>query len=368
MTKVAVIGTRGFPGIQGGVEMHCENIYPRMRGIDITVYRRKPYLTEVSAAAYPGITYIDLPSTRIKGFEAVFHTLISACCCIVRRPSVVHIHNIGPAMFAPLLRLFGLKVALTYHSPNYEHKKWGPLARTLLRMSEALALRFSNHIIFVNKFQMGKFSKKVQEKSSYIPNGIPEVTRSTATDFLRRHGIRPGSYLLSVGRITPEKGFEHLVEAVQQMPEISQVVIAGASDHDSSYFETLKRLDAKGKVVFTGFTSGEDLRQLYSHACLYVLSSVNEGFPLVLLEAMAYGLPLAVSDIPATHLVSLPSATYFPKANVEAMRQCIAHQLAAHPQDGAPVSYSLADFNWQTIASRTQAILERVAQSQKTGL
>ncbi len=363
MTKIAVIGTRGFPGIQGGVEMHCENIYPRMRGVDITVYRRKPYLCEASMVSYPGISFIDLPSTRIKGFEAVFHTLISACHCIVSRPSVVHIHNIGPAMFAPLLRLFGLKVVLTYHSPNYEHKKWGPLARTLLKMSEALALKYSNHIIFVNKFQREKFSEKVMAKSSYVPNGIPEVTRSAATDFLEKHGIKPGEYVLSVGRITPEKGFEYLIEAVQQMPEISQVVIAGASDHrqGDSYMSLLKRLDTHGKVVFTGFTAGEDLRQLYSHARLYVLASVNEGFPLVLLEAMAYGLPLTVSDIPATHLVDLPQATYFQKANSDAMRQCIARKLDANPQSGVPSTYDLADFNWQTIASRTQAILEQVA-------
>ncbi len=366
MIKIAVIGTRGFPGIQGGVEMHCENIYPRMTGVRITVYRRKPYLSEASKATYSGISYIDLPSTHIKGFEAVFHTFISACHCICHRPSVVHIHNIGPAMFAPMLRMFGLKVVLTYHSPNYEHKKWGKMARALLKMSEALALRFSHHIIFVNKFQREKFSEKVLKKSSYIPNGIPEVTRSTATNFLQSHGIEPGSYLLSVGRITPEKGFEYLVEAAQHLPQISQVVIAGASDHhDTAYISQLKRLDTHSKVVFTGFTSGEDLRQLYSHARLYVLSSVNEGFPLVLLEAMAYGLPLAVSDIPATHLVDLEPDTYFQKANAEAMRQCIDHQLTAHPQGGEPLTYNLSDFNWQTIAAHTQSILEQVAQSRE---
>ncbi|MDO4510439.1 MAG: glycosyltransferase family 4 protein [Bacteroidales bacterium] len=358
MTKIAVIGTRGFPGIQGGVEMHCENIYPRMNHVGVTLYRRKPYLTEASAHTFPGISYVDLPSTRVKGFEAVLHSFLSVCHCIVHRPQVVHIHNIGPAMFAPLLRLFGLKVVLTYHSPNYEHKKWGMVARTLLKMSESLALRFSNHIIFVNKFQREKFAENILAKSTYIPNGIPAVERSEATDFLRRHGIHLGKYILSVGRLTPEKGFEYLIEAVQHMPDVEQLVIAGGSDHDTSYFEKLKQLDVNGKVVFTGFTSGEDLRQLYSHAQLYVLSSVNEGFPLVLLEAMAYGLPLAVSDIPATHLVDLPASTYFAKADAESMRRCISAQLAASA--GTPVAYNLTEFNWPSIAQRTQEILAAV--------
>ncbi|MGM9870056.1 MAG: glycosyltransferase family 4 protein [Sodaliphilus sp.] len=358
MTKIAVIGTRGFPGIQGGVEKHCEHIYPHMKNVEVVLYRRAPYLTDASNDTFEGITYVDLPSTRIKGFEAVWHSFLSVCHCIVHRPDVVHIHNIGPAMFAPLLRLFALKVVLTYHSPNYEHRKWGFFARTLLKMSEWLALRFSNHIIFVNKFQREKFSKIVLAKSTYIPNGIPSTARSQNTEFLKAHGILPGEYILSVGRLTPEKGFEYLVEAVQKIPEIKQVVIAGASDHNSSYFQLLRRLDVNKKVVFTGFTSGEDLRQLYSHARLYVLSSVNEGFPLVLLEAMAYGLPLAVSDIPATHLVQLPAEAYFQMANVDALAQCVAQ---IWQKQHVTTTYNLSEFDWDVITRKTQAVIQSVA-------
>jgi len=167
---------------------------------------------------------------------------------------------------------------------------------------------------------------------------------------LVRNGIEPGNYLLSVGRLTPEKGFEYLIMAAQQSDDITQVVIAGASDHDSDYADHLKRLDAKHKVVFTGFTSGEDLRQLYSHAKLYVLPSLTEGFPLVLLEAMSYGLPVAASDIPATHLIELPAARYFKTADPADMRRTISHCLKT---DNGQVSYDLKDYDWQQIARTT---------------
>ena len=50
MKTISVIGVRGFPGVQGGVEMHCENIYTRMHSCyKLRIYRRRPYLTEVSA-------------------------------------------------------------------------------------------------------------------------------------------------------------------------------------------------------------------------------------------------------------------------------------------------------------------------------
>ncbi len=355
---IAVIGTRGFPGIQGGVEKHCENIYPRMQGVKIRLYRRRPYLSEKSSHVYPNIEYVDLPSTRVPGFEAVWHTFLSVLHIITHRPDVVHVHNIGPGMFIPLLKLFGIKVVMTYHSPNYEHAKWGPVTRRLLKWSEGISLRGADRVIFVNKFQREKFPARVLAKSVYIPNGIRHVSRSHETMFLEHYGISPGRYLLAVGRLTPEKGFEYLIQAASQLPEVEQVVIAGASDHDNTYFEQLKRLDTGHKVIFTGYTYGEDLCELYSHARLYVLSSVNEGFPLVLLEAMSYKLPLAVSDIPATHLVELPQADYFTVASVDSMRATITAKLA---QPSAPVDYDLSQFDWNAIAATTQQVLASAA-------
>ena len=349
MKTVAVIGTRGFPGIQGGVEVHSYFLYTHMRDTQVRLYRRRAYLTEQSRQSFPNIEYIDLPSTRIKGFEAVWHTLLSVLHIAFHRPDVVHIHNIGPGMFAPLLRLMGLRVVLTYHSPNYEHDKWNGPARWLLRQCEKLSLNFSNRIIFVNRHQMEKCG--ALDKSVFIPNGIDPETRSTATSFLEKHGITQGNYLLAVGRLTPEKGLEYLVEAANRLSQVQQVVIAGASDHDSAYRELLERLDVNKKVIFTGFTTGEDLRQLYSHARCFVLPSVNEGFPMVMLEAMAYGLPILCSDIPGTRQVELPEEDYFTVRDVDSLCDAITRQLA---KPNEPQHYDLEKYNWDTIAATTR--------------
>lgn len=351
--KVAVIGVRGFPGIQGGVEHHCENIYRRFDGsVDFRVYRRTPYLSEQSQTEYSHVKFVDLPSTRIKGFEAVFHTFLCCLHLIFHRVDIVHIHNIGPGMFTPLLRMFGMHVVLTYHSPNYEHNKWGTVSKAILRMGEFMSLRFADRVIFVNKFQMAKFSEKVQEKSVYIPNGMERVTCSEATDYIDRHGVMKGEYVLGVGRLTPEKGFEYLVSAVNEADEIPQLVIAGGSDHDTSYYERLKSLDKKNKVVFTGYTSGEDLRQLYSHARMFVLSSVNEGFPLVMLEAMGYSLPMVVSDIPATHLISLPSECYAKSCDVTSFRNRIRD---VYSKCGK-IKYDMSAYDWDEVVSQTSDV------------
>lgn len=352
MVTIAVIGTRGFPGIQGGVEAHSYHLYTHMADVHVRVYRRRAYLTEQSSQQFPNIEYIDLPSTRIKGFEAVWHTFLSVLHIMAHRPDVVHIHNIGPGMFAPLLRLMRLPVVLTYHSPNYEHAKWNAPARWLLRQCERLSLRFSNRVIFVNRHQMVKCG--ALDKSVFIPNGIDPVTRSSSTTFLETHGISPGQYLLAVGRLTPEKGLEYLVEAANRLPQVKQVVIAGASDHDSAYRERLERLDTGKKVVFTGFTTGEDLRQLYSHARALVLPSVNEGFPMVLLEAMAYGLPIICSDIPGTRQVELPENDYFAVGDVNALAAAITRLLDTPAERQ---NYDLTPYNWDHIAALTRSCL-----------
>jgi len=270
--------------------MHSEHLYPLMQDVRFRVYRRKAYLSAASKKkTYPNIDFVDLPSSRIKGVEALLHTLLCVLHIAFHRPDAVHVHNMGPGMFIPVLKLLRLPVVMTYHSVNYEHAKWNGWQRRLLRWCEKLSLRYSDRIIFVNQFQMEKYDEQVRSKSVYIPNGIDTVTRSQSTSFLEARGIRPGKYLLGVGRLTPEKGFEYLIEAAGALPQVEQVVIAGGSDHDTAYFEKLKSLDTGHKVVFTGFTSGEDLRQLYSHARLFVLPSLNEGFGLCMPEAMFNG-------------------------------------------------------------------------------
>lgn len=349
---IAVIGIRGFPGVQGGVESHCEQLIPRIaRHIPCRVFRRKPYLTENSNATIEGITFTDLASTRIGGFESVWHTFISAIRLIFSRPDVVNIHNIGPGMFTPLLRMAGIKVVLTYHSPNYEHAKWSLPAKMLLRMSEKLSLGFANHIIFVSPVQRLRYPEKILRKSSAIPNGIMPIGFSQSTTFLQKHSIVPGKYILAVGRLTPEKGFDTLIKAVNLLPDDCdhQLVIAGSADHNPDYLDYLKSLDVNHRTIFTGYTFGDDLAQVYTHAALYVLSSHNEGFPMVLLEAMSHDLPIVATDIPAAHIIPLPEQNYCSDTDPQNMAEAIRRVLDSNTRP----AYDLSPYDWDNIANET---------------
>lgn len=355
--RLSVIGLRGFPMIEGGVERHCESLYPKIRGdIDITVYRRRSYVTD--NRFYNHVSFIDLPSTRIKGLEPVLHSFISSINALFRKPDLVHYHNIGPALFSPIVKMRKIPVVLTYHSPNYEHDKWGAFAKKLLKFSESVALKTADKIVFINSFQMDKYSDEIKRKSVYVPNGINDLPISPNTDFLKKHGLDKGKYILSVGRITPEKGFDTLIKAYNLAEKNGyKLVIAGGVEFENSYMKELEELSKGENVVFTGYTFGDNLHQLYTHAGLYVIASNNEGFPLVLLEAMKYGLDILASDIPATHLVDLDAEDYFARGNYESL----AKKISQRTKEPKKRNYDLSKYDWNEVAETMSDVFHEVA-------
>lgn len=355
MKSIYVFGTRGFPDIQGGVEKHCEYLYTELSGqYNITVFRRKSYLPHIHLECFNKIHFIDLPSTRIKGLEPFIHSLLCTLYCLIKRPDIIHIHNIGPGMFTPLLKLFGLKVVLTYHSPNYEHKKWNYMARKILKFSELLATHFASAIIFVNKKQMMRFNRIIQIKSSYIPNGVHIKPALSDSEYIEQLGLKPQEYILCVGRITQEKGFDYLIDAFieAQIPNL-KLVIAGGIDHKSDYAKRLFQKAQQYQIVMAGYTDGKNLQQLYSHARLFILPSYNEGFPLVLLEAMSYRLPLLASNIEANLLLRLKENNYFKVGDVSDLARCIKLKTSC---DFKQEQYQLGEYTWANIGQQVQQI------------
>jgi glycosyltransferase involved in cell wall biosynthesis len=356
-----VYGTRGIPGIQGGVERHCECLYPLFPPeYKITIFRRAPYIGSQGEKSWKNIRFIDLPSTRIKGLEAFFHSFLCTVVCLFRRPDMVHIHNIGPGIFIPFLKMGGIKTVLTYHSPNYEHAKWNCIAKKILQAGEYLSLKYASHIVFVSRKQREKFGRRIIAKSTWIPNGVLQPTASTATDYIESLGLTPQRYILAVGRITQEKKFDDLIRACRNLHYPGgKLVIAGGIDHATTYTEQIVRMAKENDVILAGFVSGENLRQLYSHAQIFALPSSHEGLPISLLEAMSYRLPAVVSDIPANLEMSIPEESYFKAGDIAALSDKLQDCICRNVQR---VCYAMEQYDWNAIAAQTTAVYKKAAQ------
>jgi glycosyltransferase involved in cell wall biosynthesis len=355
--KVYVVGTRGFPQIQGGVEKHCESLYPLVarKGFNVVVFRRTPYVkTENQVYEYTNLYMRDIWTIKAKSFEAITHSFIAAIISILERPDIVHVHNIGPSLVLPLLKLGGLKTIVTYHSPNYLHSKWSPLARRILKIGEHFVTLFADQVIFVSSTQLEKISCV---NKSYIPNGTFRPTVSSSAEYLNKIGIKSNYYMLAVARFVPEKGLHDLIEAFSSLEIPYKLVIAGDADHETAYSQTLRQMAAKDpRIVLTGYITDEPLNQLYTHARLFVLPSYHEGLPIVLLEAMSYGLPVLVSDIPANKEVELPDDRYFKCGDVvdlkEKLSMLLERDLSLSEREDIRKQVE-EKYNWETIADQT---------------
>ncbi len=310
--RVSVIGTRGFPHIQGGVEKHCESLYPLIaeKGCEVKVFRRRPYINNQNDyKIYRKVEFCDLWAVRSKNFEAIIHSVMASIICLYKRPDIVHIHNIGPSLVLPLLKLGRLKTVISYHSPNYEHSKWGWFAKQILKLGEGFVIWWADQVIFVSKTQAEIINCK---NKTYIPNGVTISKPAFSSDFITKIGAEPGKYILAVARFVPEKGLHDLIEAFRSLEGDYKLVIAGDADHETDYSRNLRQMAAEDdRIILTGYITGEPLNQVYSHARLFVLPSYHEGLPISLLEALSYGLPVLVSDIPANKEVELPAERYF---------------------------------------------------------
>lgn len=140
-----------------------------------------------------------------------------------------------------------------------------------------------------------------------IPNGVD-------SGFFRGEhqnaGVKPDSAsetpfrILTVGRLTPQKGIDVLLEAFHRIKSCAgkpvQVWIAGDGPLRNTLERLAERLGIGGDVFFFGWQDQENLKNFYSSADLFVLPSIDEGMPNVVLEAMAMGLPVVATDVAGT--------------------------------------------------------------------
>ena len=117
--KIVVTGTRGIPNIMGGVETHCEELFPRMarRGFDVTVIRRSNYVKD-NLTEWNDVNLVDIESPKKKSFEAIIHTFRAINKAKRLGADVLHIHAIGPALLVPYAKLLGIKVVFTVSVQN----------------------------------------------------------------------------------------------------------------------------------------------------------------------------------------------------------------------------------------------------------
>ncbi|KAI9132418.1 glycosyltransferase family 4 protein [Acaryochloris sp. CCMEE 5410] len=306
--KVAVIGPKGLPAKQGGIEHHCSEVYPRMvaQGNSVVLFARSSYtnLSWFKRTSYEGVEVVNLPSIWLRGIDAFLSSLIAAISASLGQYNIVHFHALGPSLFCWLPKLNPFqkppKIVVTCQGLDWQRAKWGTFSSTIIRLGERAAALFADEITVVSRELEAYFWHTYQRKTVYIPNA-PATYKNSDPDFKfgKSLGLESGKYFIFLGRLVPEKRPELLIEAFKRIETCGWklVLVGGVSDTTVYQRELLKRAEDRDDVVFAGELKGEQLAELVRGAGLFTLPSDLEGLPLAMLEAMREGIPILASDI-----------------------------------------------------------------------
>lgn len=253
-------------------------------------------------------------------------------------------------------RISGIKYSLTLHGSDllYDHP---PELAAKLAQADAIVSISRFNVDFIREW----FPFLEMEKIAVIPLGIPPL-EGKAPERCRRSGpLR----ILNVGRLSDHKAQHHLIDACALLAgrQIDfHCDIVGEGPKRTSLEERIRHYHLEDKVGLLGPKFHHEVLALYGETDLFVLCSITEGMPLVLMEAMRAGVPVVAPAISAIPELIGDGGLLVPPADPRALAAAI-ERFAAGEVDVAALTEKArrkieAEFNLESNALRFKAFLE----------
>jgi glycosyltransferase involved in cell wall biosynthesis len=227
----------------------------------------------------------------------------------------------------------------------------------------------SNGRIAVSPSLAERMSKAYRVNVRAIPNGIDPPLSIHPESFLQSFGLTRGRYFLTVARIDEQKRQLDAIAAFAQLERSGwRLVLVGGADYRSDYARKVEAAArATAGVVMLGVQTGQALAALYMGAGAFVLPSSHEGQPIAVLEALSYGCPVVLSDIPAHREIDARAARYFPVGDTRALTVQLGEaSTGPRGSNEAEQARILRMHNWTRVAESTLEVY-RAALSARNG-
>jgi glycosyltransferase involved in cell wall biosynthesis len=234
------------------------------------------------------------------------------------RPEVVHIHSFLAAIYFFPFSIFlsNCKFVQTIHSTHIIESKWHKLF-----YSKLFPLKYKT--VFCSNDAYDSL-KNIFREGIVIANGIPLYTNKNIRKFIdEKYSIPDDSVVaLNIGRVSKEKNQLLLLDLIESLNNLFfngslYLLVCGKHYNDSIYQNiTLKynQLKFKNNIKFIGVQ--DNINNLMYSSDLYISSSIYEGLPITVLEAMNTGIPIVLSPINEhLNIFSDLEACYFPETN-----------------------------------------------------
>lgn len=379
--KIAVIGAKGLPPKQGGIEHYCAEVYSRMvaQGHSVDVFARSSY-TDCSWREpydYKGVQVISLPGLQLRGVDAIMTSALGAIASMTKQYDIVHFHALGPSLFTGLPKISRTaKVVVTCQGLDWQRAKWGSFSTRIIQMGEKAAVLFADEIIVVSEALSCYFSDTYGRKTIYIPNAPAGYGESDPNfGYGTQLGLTQGRYILFLGRLVPEKRPDLLVDAFCNLKPVGWklVLAGGVSDTKSFTSKLLEKVANNRDIVFAGELRGSRLWEIVRGSGLFSLPSDLEGLPLAMLEAMREGIPVLASNIPPhQQLITEGRGMLFEAGNLNSYTRNLDWAINHHRELSVMAKkaqrYVQHNYSWDRITSETLKIYETLLESEQAGM
>lgn len=216
------------------------------------------------------------------------------------------------------------------------------------------------------------------EKVVHIPNGVDiegfsHISSNDLANVRETYQLDNRPIIFFVGTVMPRKGVVQLIRAFAAVAtnrnDDVQLVIAGESDLDESYTQRVRslinELGIEDAVTFTGFLTDDHLVPLYGLSDIFVLPSFEEGFGMVVSEAMATGTPVVASDINGIRQQIEDGQTGFlvEPGNVEELAEALLNLLNDETMRETMAERSQRkanQFSWESVTDQYVDVYNRV--------
>ena len=400
--KALILTNEYPPNVYGGAGMHVAELTRALRGrlpVEVRTFGTQREEAESwRVRGYPPDDRLAAADDQLRPVWDAFGRCL-AMAAELTDADLVHCHTWYTHLAGLLVQGGrGIPLVVTVHSleplrpwkreqlgGGYDLSSW--VERTALNAADAVvAVSAGTRDDVLRNFDVDAGRVRV------IHNGIDAefFTPDPATDALDRYGIDPAlPYALFVGRITRQKGIVHVLRAIRHLdPGLGVVLAAGQPDTPELAAEveagvTEARATRPAAVWIPEMLSRSEIRQLYSHAAVFVCPSVYEPFGITNLEAMACatpvvasavgGIPEVVADGETGLLVPVELSPDEPMTPVHpgrfardlamAINAVVADPSRAQAMGAAGRRRAVEQFSWASVADRTLELYASLAES-----
>lgn len=186
---------------------------------------------------------------------------------------------------------------------------------------------------------------------------------------LEKYNIQ-GNYILFIGTVQPRKNLKRLIQAFAKIEDLKLVVVGKihGEGRQAWKFEEIielpKKLEIEEKVIFTGFVPNEDMLYLLNGATAFALPSLWEGFGIPVVDAMACGVPVIVSNVSSLPEVAGKAGLYVDPESVDQIEQSIrviSTDKKLHSKLSKLALEQSRKFSWKKMAKQVKDVFDQIA-------